>query len=253
MMQPVLDRLLAEADLQPGQRVLDIGCGTGASTMAAAADVGASGHVTGADISDIMLACARDRTARARLRNIDYVEGDAQTYGFADAGYDHVISRFGVMFFGDPVAAFRNIARALRPGGPLVFLAWSGLAGNPWFAVPAKAAMDVLGQPAPSDPRAPGPMAFQERDYVEDILHKAGWRDIETSEIGLNLMPRGSVAEIAEFATRLGPASRIIKDMDGSEADARRIEAAVATSMAPYDTGKGVRVPAMLNLVRAWR
>lgn len=253
MMQPVLDRLLAAADLQRGQQVLDIGCGTGASTMAVAQNVGSSGHVTGVDISDIMLDRARDRTLQAGLDNIDYVEGDAQILPFADAQYHRVISRFGVMFFDDPVAAFRNIARALKPGCPIVFLAWAGLGGNPWFALPGQAAIDVLGRPAPADPRAPGPMAFQERDYVEDILNAAGWQDIQTSEIQLELTPQGSVADIAAFATRLGPASRIIKELAGTEADSRKIEAAVANAMERYDTGQGVRVPTTLNLVQAVR
>ena len=253
MMQPVLDRLLAEADLQTGQRVLDIGCGTGASSMAAARMVGPSGQVTGADISDIMLDRARQRTRAAGIDNALYVEGDAQSFTFDAARYDRVISRFGVMFFGDPVAAFGNIARALRPGCPLVFLCWAGLAGNPWFAIPRQAAIDVLGAPPPADPRAPGPMAFAERDYVGGILRDAGWRDIEATEITLDLTPRGSVEDIAGFAARLGPASRIITDLNGTEADARRIEARVAKRMAPYDTGHGVRVPAALNLVRALR
>ncbi|WP_299846117.1 class I SAM-dependent methyltransferase [uncultured Roseovarius sp.] len=253
LLQPVLDRLLVEAELQPGQRVLDIGCGTGASTMAAARQVGETGHVTGADISGLMLDHARKRTAQAGLDRINYIEGDAQTHGFAEAGYDHVISRFGVMFFADPVAAFRNILKPLKPGGQMVFLAWSGPAQNPWFAIPAQAAMDVLGKPEPSDPRAPGPMAFQERDYVDSILNNAGWHAVEISEIALELTPKGSVADIAAFATRLGPASRIIKDKGGTEADTKRIEETVAENMAAFDTEKGVRVPAMLNLVRARR
>ena len=252
-MQPVLDRLVIEAAVQPGARILDIGCGTGASTIASAELVGQEGHVTGADISGIMLDCARKRTEQVGLDNVDYVEADAQTFAFTEAEFDQVISRFGVMFFGDPVAAFRNIARALKPEGTMVFLAWSGLAANPWFATPAKAAIDVLGAPEPSDPRAPGPLAFQDRAYVEDILEAAGWRHIETSEVKLDLTPKGSVADIAAFATRLGPASRIIKDLGGSEADAEQIEAAVAEAMASYDTGDGVHVPAVLNLVRARR
>lgn len=253
MMQPVLDRLLTEAELQPGDQVLDIGTGTGASTIAAARIVGPTGHVTGADISDIMLDLADQRTQAAGIANADYIEGDAQVFAFDPARYDRVMSRFGVMFFGDPVAAFANIGRALKPGCPLVFLCWAGLMGNPWFAIPRQAAIDVLGAPAPADPRAPGPMAFAERDYVHHILTQAGWRDIEVTEITLDLTPKGSVEDIAGFATRLGPASRIITDLNGTEADARRIEAEVAKRMVPYDTGHGIRVPATLNLVRARR
>lgn len=251
LLQPVLDRLLAEAALSPGQRVLDIGCGTGASTMAAARQVGADGHVTGADISDIMLDLARERTTRAAVSNVTYVEADAQTFAFEAGAYDIAISRFGVMFFGDPPAAFRNIARAVADGGEVIFLCWSRLAGNPWFAVPRAAAIEVLGAPDPADPRAPGPMAFADQSYVRDILTAAGWQDISISEINLTLTPKGSVRDVAAFATQLGPASRIIKDLGGSAAQADQIEDLVAAQMAAFDTPEGVRVPATLNLVRA--
>lgn len=251
VMQPALDRLLSEAALQPGERVLDIGCGTGASTMAAARAVGPSGHVAGADISEIMLDLAHERTSQAGLQNVSYAAGDAQTHAFPEAGYDKIISRFGVMFFADAVAAFRNIAGALKPGGRMIFLAWAGPDGNPWFSVPSKAAIEVLGKPAPTDPRAPGPMAFQERDYVTTILENAGWREIAIREVAVDLTPQGTVAEIAEFATRLGPATRIIEEFDGGEADIQEIAANVAQALARYENGDAVRVPAALNLVQA--
>lgn len=253
LMQPVLNRLLAEARLTSGARVLDIGCGTGASTIAAAQLVGTAGHVTGADISGIMLDLARRRTREAGLDNVSYLEGDAQTHPLGEATHDIVMSRFGVMFFGDPVAAFANIRKALKPGGTMVFLAWAGLSGNPWFAVPRQAAIDVLGAPAPADPRAPGPMAFQEQDYVAGILHDAGWEGVEIAEVAVDLTPPGSIADVAAFATRLGPASRIIADLEGSEADTQKIEALVAARMADFASGEALHVPARLNLVRAKR
>ena len=251
MMQPVLDRLLTEAALAPGARVLDIGCGTGASTIAAAKIVGPEGHVTGADISGIMLDLARNRTRSAGIANARFLEGDAQTYDFGDAAYDTIMSRFGVMFFGDPVAAFANIRKALKPGGTMVFLAWAGLSANPWFAVPRQAAIDVLGAPEPSDPRAPGPMAFQEQDYVAGILRDAGWHNVTIEEIGLDLTPPGTVANVAGFATHLGPASRIIDDLGGTDVDTQKVKALVAARLADFASGDVVRVPARLNLVRA--
>ena len=251
VMQLALDRLLTEAALQPGELVLDIGCGTGASTMAAARAVGPSGQVTGADISEIMLDLAGERTRQAGLQNVYYEVGDAQTHTFPAAGYDKIISRFGVMFFADPVAAFRNIAGALKPGGRMTFLAWAGPNGNPWFSVPSKAAIDVLGKPAPSDRHAPGPMAFQDQDYVTSILESAGWHDIAFREIAVELTPQGSVAEVADFATRLGPATRIIEEFEGNDVDIRKIAANVAREFAQFHDGDAVRVPAALNLVQA--
>lgn len=253
LMQPVLDRLLTESALKPGTRILDIGCGTGASTMAAARLVAPDGHVTGADISDIMLALARERTDAAGLENVTYLEGDAQTFPLGEAAFDTVISRFGVMFFDDPVAAFRNIAGAVRPGGRMVFLAWGALADNPWFALPRQAAVDVLGTPPPVDPHAPGPMAFSDKDYVAGILRDAGWRDVDIPDVSVELTPRGGVSDVAAFATQVGPASRIIKDLGGTADDAAKIETRVTKAMTRFDTGAGIRVPATLNLVRAMR
>ncbi len=251
LLQPVLDLLLSEAALQPGEQVLDIGCGTGASTMAAARIVDAAGHVTGADISAIMLERARTRARAARLENLSFVEADAQHHPFDRATCDAIISRFGVMFFEDPVTAFRNIRQAAIPKGRLVFLCWASLPKNSWFAVPRQAAVDVLGTVPPPEPRAPGPMAFEDRDYVTDILRDAGWGDVAVTESSLILTPKGSVAEVASFATRLGPASRIIKDLQGSEADTARIENMMSKKLEPFVTGTQVRVPALLNLVHA--
>ncbi len=251
LLQPVLDRVLTEAALQPGERVLDIGCGTGASTLAAAHAVGPDGHVTGADISGLMLELAQRRTDDVRLDNVTYCEGDAQVHGFASDHFDAVISRFGVMFFEDPAAAFHNIARAVKPGGRLVFLCWAALSKNPWFAVPRQSAIDVLGSVPPADPRAPGPMAFEDRAYVAEILHDASWHDVSIEEISLNLTPKGSLADVASFATRLGPASRIIKDLDGTEDDILKIETLVHDRLAEFATESGVQVAAKLNLVHA--
>ena len=156
LLQPVLDRLLDGAALQPGQAVLDIGCGTGASSMAAARSVGADGQVTGADISALMLDLALQRAGCAGLENVTYLKSDVQTYPFEAAAFDHVISRFGVMFFDDPVAAFRNVRAAMRPGARLTFVAWAGQAVNPWFAIPRQAAVDVLGAPPSARARANG-------------------------------------------------------------------------------------------------
>ena len=251
LLQPVLDRLLSQAAIEPGHCVLDIGCGTGASTMAAAERVSRNGHVLGVDVSAIMLELAQSRVAATALENVAFLEGDAQICDLGHHKFDVVMSRFGVMFFGDPVAAFANIARAAKPGAQLVFLAWSGLAENPWFDLPRQAAIEVLGAPPPADPRAPGPMAFADEGYVAAILSDAGWQDIVIDRTQLDLTPKGTVSDVASFATHLGPASRIIKDLQGTDTDAREIEGMVAKSLAPYDTASGVRVPAVLNLVQA--
>lgn len=251
LMAPVLARLLEAAALRPGERVLDIGCGTGASTLAAARAVGPEGTVTAADISPVLLARAEERAAAGGLAKARFIEADAQSHPFGAGGFDAAISRFGVMFFDDPVAAFANIARALRPGGRVAFMAWGGLADNPWFAIPREAAIAHLGAPPPADPRAPGPMAFAEPDYVAGILGEAGLAGVRVTQIALDLTPRGTLDEIAKFSAYLGPAVRILQEMDGTKEDAALIAGAVKARFAPYDTVDGVRIPASLNLVTA--
>ncbi|MEM6376369.1 MAG: class I SAM-dependent methyltransferase [Pseudomonadota bacterium] len=253
LMDPVLDLLMEHASLQVGDRVIDIGCGTGASLLRAARIVGPAGHVLGLDVSRPMLDLARRRAEALAYGSaaIDCVLGDAQVYPFAPTGFDHVISRFGVMFFGDPVAAFANIRKALRSNGRLSFVSWAGMARNPWFRDPIEAATAVLGAPPLVDPRAPGPMAFSEPAYVQDILEVAGWSDITINTMDLHLTPPGTREEIVDFALREGPASRVMQEMGGSDADLAAIKTRLDKSMAKYETPKGLHVPAHLHVVTA--
>jgi len=149
---PLTEMLLARAAPAPGQRVLDVGCGTGTTVLQLAGAVGPGGHVQGLDVSEPMLALARQRVAAAGAGNVDLVLDDAQTFAFDAGSRDLVFSRFGVMFFADPPAAFANLRRALVPGGRLVFVCWADLADNPWFKVPRDAAIARLG-PVPPTPR----------------------------------------------------------------------------------------------------
>jgi SAM-dependent methyltransferase len=175
---PVLDVLLDRAALKPGQGVLDLGCGTGASTIRAAGIVGPQGCAEGVDISTVMLDRARIRAYDSHATNVAFTLADAQTHRFSPAEFDIMISRFGMMFFNDPVAAFANIARAIRPGGRMVFAAWGPLPRNPWFLIPRDIAIARLGAPAPLDPSAPGPFAFADSARVIHLMAQAGLRDI---------------------------------------------------------------------------
>ena len=136
-MAAILDRLLERTDIRPNEKLLDVGCGTGASTLAAAIKTGPAGHVTGLDIAEQLLNRARKRSDDAGLRNTSFILADAQTHPFVPESFDAIISRFGLMFFDDPVAAFANMARGLKPKGRLVFAAWAPAAENPWFSSPA--------------------------------------------------------------------------------------------------------------------
>lgn len=167
--------LLAALELQPGERVLDIGCGGGLTSIAAAKAVGASGAVTGADISAGLVALASRRAVEAGVGNVSFQVTDVQQVRMAGAPFDAAMSQFGVMFFDEPKAAFTNIRAQLAPGGRLAFACWQSAANNPWHY--AAALKGVVPPPAPPAPgKSPtGPFAFAEPDYVLGILSAAGF------------------------------------------------------------------------------
>lgn len=248
---PVVDLLLDHAALEPGQRVLDIGCGLGDVTLAAARAVGPTGHALGVDISAPFLDRARQRSNG--MGNVEYALADAQTEPFAPADRDAMISRFGMMFFSDTVAAFANIARALKPGGRMTFAAWGPLAGNPWFYIPHRAATDRLGQTPKVDRNAPGPLAFHDIERVTGLMAEAGLGDIEAQVVDLNLTPPGGLEGASALCTRLGPAARVLAHFNGSEADETAIRDAVSAALEPYVEDGQILMPATINLFQARR
>jgi SAM-dependent methyltransferase len=188
---------------KPGERLLDIGCGCGQTTLTLAAHVEPGGEVVGVDISRPMLEVARQRGEG--VANVQFREADAQTAMLGTAAFDGVYSRFGVMFFADPTAAFRNILAALKPDGRLAFACWRGLVENPWMTEPlAAAAAQLPPGPPPPDPDAPGPFAFANAERVRAILADAGFVSValaaEDMEIGGN-----SLADSLTLALRIGP------------------------------------------------
>lgn len=249
----VTDLLLAEAAPAVGARILDIGCGAGETSLAFARAVGRDGTVTGVDISEPLLALARQRAEAAGARSVAFLHADAAAHRFADASADQIVSRFGVMFFADPVAAFRNLAAALRPGGTIAFVAWAGPERNPWFTLPLAAAVERLGPPDPAPPDAPGPMAFRDIDRVTGILADAGLADARGEARTVELHLPGGLDAAADLALRIGPATRLIRDKGGNEDDARAIATGVRARLADFATPDGIRVPAAVNLFRAVR
>ncbi len=245
--------LLAEAAPAAGGRVLDIGCGGGATTLAAGRAVGPRGTATGVDISEPLLALARRRAEAAEAANVAFLHADAALHRFEPGSADLVLSRFGLMFFADPVAAFRNLAAALAPGGRLVFVAWAGAERNPWFSLPLAAAVERLGPAAPSDPDAPGPMAFRDSGRVTGILADAGLARAAGEIRAVDLHLPGGLDAAADLALRIGPATRHVRDKGGSEDDVRAIAAGVRERLAPFVGDDGIRVPATVILYRAER
>jgi SAM-dependent methyltransferase len=253
LMAGITAALLDEIAPAPGQRILDVGCGAGETAIALARAVGPTGTVTGVDISEPLLSLARDRAGKAGVGNLVLLDADAAVYPFEAESVDRVISRFGLMFFADPVAALRNIATALRRGGDLVFVAWAAADRNPWFSLPLAAAVERLGPPEPGSPDAPGPTAFRDIARVVGILEAAGFAEPRGEERSVDLSLPGGLEAVADLSLRVGTATRHIRDKGGSEADARAIAAKIKERFAPFVTADGIRVPAVVNLFRATR
>jgi len=180
---PLLEALMTAAAPQPGERVLDIGCGSGTTVLELAARVGPSGHVIGADIAEASVARAQQRIAAAGHGQAEIIVADASTHAFPAASFDLVCSRLGVMFFADPTATFRNIRRAMKPTGRAAFVVFRAVGENLWPNGPTGAVRHLLPPlPAP-DPEEPGPFSWADPVRVHRILEGAGLRDVSLTPV----------------------------------------------------------------------
>jgi SAM-dependent methyltransferase len=247
------DELIARAAIVSGERALDIGCGTGATTLALAERVGPDGSVLALDISEPMLALARRRCAERHYDHVRFVHADAQTHRFESAGRDLLMSRLGVMFFADPVAAFANLKGALRPGGRIAFVCGGPLERNPWVALPLAVGVRHLGPSTPQPPRAPGPLALSEPDYIEEILNAAGFAAVAIDTASIEILGAADAAAEALFACLVGPLARLIRERSADAALQHAMVGEITADFAPYQTGAGVRIPATLHYVTAIR
>jgi SAM-dependent methyltransferase len=248
----VNDLLLARSGVAGGERALEIGCGTGAFTVPLAEAVGERGEVLGADISSAMLTQARKRLAETGLGNVSLVEADAQTHQFEPDRFDLITSRFGVMFFADPTAAFANLLGAARPEGRLCFACWGPLEDNRHWLIPYEVVLRHLGPPAPKPPRAPGPMAFADPDYVRSFLGAAGFAAIEIHRETPDIFA-STPQEEAEHACIMGPSARLIDEKNPNEATRQTIRREIEEAFAAYAKGGGARLSATVFLVTARR
>ncbi len=247
------ERLLGMAAPTGDEAVLDIGCGTGDTTLALAQCLGPDGRVLGVDVSRAMLGWAQERAATASATKAAFVLADAQAHTFAAEGFDLLVSRFGVMFFEDPVAAFANMLRAMKPGGRLAMMCWTSLAGNPWFALPREVAIRRMGPPPAADPKAPGPLAFSEQDYVLGILQQAGWRDCKIAVEEIPLSAKISLEDVAWLSASMGPATRIVMAHDGGQEDVMAIAKQLEVEFRPFMSAAGFSIPATFNVITAQR
>ena len=246
---PVDDSLFASASLQPGEAVIDVGCGCGATTIEFARRVGPKGEVLGLDISAPMLERARHRApADLPLR---FALADATIYEFAPRAADVVVSRFGVMFFADPVLAFSNLRRALRRDGRHAFVCWREAKFNPWMILPLREALKHAPPLPEVGPEDPGPFAFADERRVRSILDAAGYGDVGVTPHDIDLdiaMGRGLDNAVAS-ALMMGPTSRLLSD----QGEAVRAAAAsdIRAALVPYAYGKSVLLGAAIWLVTA--
>lgn len=252
MLQPVVPILLDAAAVGPGDAVLDIGCGCGATTRAAARSAAPGGSVVGVDLSAPML--DRARAASAGATNVAYRQADAQIAAFEPASFDAAISRFGVMFFSDPVSAFANIGRAVRPHGRLAFAAWRGVSENEWFSLPVRTfAAFVAPEVPPSPGDGPGPFAFADPGAVRSILGDAGWEEVDVSPRDVDILfgGRGTLDDVVDFVEH-GRAGKAMLGVLG-RTERRRALDALRTALEPYVTPDGVRVTGAIWVVTARR
>jgi SAM-dependent methyltransferase len=250
VLAPVGDAVLAAARLSPGERVLDIGCGCGATTLAAARAVGPSGSALGADLSEPMLAVARGRAAAEGIANASFVQADAQVHRF-DPDHDVAISRFGTMFFDDPAAAFANIVSALRPGGRLAIATWQPLLVNDWLTVPGAALLTYGSMPTAATAAGPGMFAQSDPDAVRATLEGAGLADVHVEPVALTLTLGADLDEAVDYLADSGPGRAILETV--ADEDRSAALDAVRAALADRVTPQGVQLGAAILVTTAQR
>jgi SAM-dependent methyltransferase len=243
----ITEAVIPFAAAKPGEHVIDIGCGCGTATLLLARAVGPKGSIAGVDISAPMLAVARAR-AHAAQADIPFIEADASLHDFQPT-FDLVFSRFGVMFFADPAAAFANIHKAVAPNGRLAFVCWRAMPENAWAFAPFAAAKHLLPPQEAPDPHAPGPFAFADGAWLTDILARAGFRDIKLEKFDGAMNMGDTAAEAANEALNIGPLARAAAELD--EATRAKILGVVTNAMRKFAGPRGVAPPAACWLVSA--
>jgi SAM-dependent methyltransferase len=249
LLQPVADILIDRARIKAGERILDVGCGSGSTSFAFAQAVGPSGHVTGIDISAPMLTRAREVAPRGVP--VEFILADATVHAFALEGFDLLASRFGVMFFADPALSFANMRRGMRRSGRLAFACWREPRENPFFMTPLQAVYRHVPKMPQVGPEDPGPFAFASEARVNRILGAAGFTGIamEPCHLALDLAVGRGLDAAVQSALEIGPAARAVTDQPPE------LVAAAAQSLrealAPYVKGQTVPLDAAIWIVRA--
>ena len=249
LFQPVSDLILGAAGTSEGERVLDIGCGTGAHSLSAAKRVGPGGHVLATDISEPLLSRTQGRAESEGL-TIGVQLADAQVFAFDRAAFDLVTSRFGVMFFADPAAAFANMAVALKSGGRMVFGTWAPVRDNPWWYLPSGVTKELLGDLPKAEPNSPGPMGLASVDFVAGELAKANVGVFDIEPMDVDLAHPGGADVVAHMMVTVGSAGRALRLFEADETQSQAVEAGLVKALTPFDGDHGLSLPAKINLIR---
>ena len=248
---PVIEPLLAFAAPRAGSTVIDVGCGCGATTIELARTVGPSGRVLGIDISEPMLALAHERLRK--FANTSCRLGDAAELPLRDLGAELIFSRFGVMFFGDPVAAFANLRTGLAAGGRLRFACWRPINENPWLQIPLHAVYEHAPRLPMPDPEEPGPFAFGDTARVTRVLTAAGFTEPSFAplDIQMDIASGGTLEDAVAQSSAMGPAKRALVDQPDDIREAA-LES-IRRALTPYASASGVQLPGAVWLVAADR
>jgi SAM-dependent methyltransferase len=254
-----IDRLFAEvtrlaldaAAPRQGELILDIGCGSGTTVLALAGRVGGNGSVLGADIAEASVKKARERIAAAGLRQANAIVADVATHDFPPSSFDLAFSRFGVMFFSDPAAAFRNLRQAMKPSGRLAFTVFRRPQENPWATMPLAAMSDLVPLPPPPGPEDPGQFAWADPDRVRRILDAGGFREVSLTphDLRMPIARPGGAAEAADFAMQIGPVVRATLNAPAEQRAA--VRARLQDFYQKHDGSQGIVLPGAVWIVNA--
>ena len=247
LLKPIADTLIDRARPKAGERIIDVGCGSGATSIAFAQKVGSSGHVFGVDVSGPML--ARARASAPKDLPLDFVLADATVHPFDPASFDLLASRFGVMFFAEPSRSFANLRKALRPSGRLAFACWREPRENPFFMAPLQAVYKHVPKLPQQGPDDPGPFSFAAETRVHRILGEAGFTGIamEPHNLALDVAIGRGLDAAVQGALEIGPASRAL---EGHPADVRAAATnSIREALATFAKGETVPLPASIWIV----
>lgn len=249
LLTPISDILIASARPERGNRIIDVGCGCGATSIAFAERVAPDGFVLGVDISAPMLARARELAPKDLP--IDFALADATVHPFEPASFDLLVSRFGVMFFAEPAVSFANLRKALKPKGRVAFACWREPKQNPWMMTPLQAVYQHVAKLPPVGPEDPGPFAFASEERVQRILGEAGYTQIamQPNDLSLDIAIGRGLDAAVQGALEIGPASRALQDQPEGVREAAR--ASIREALAPFVQGERVMLPAAIWMVTA--